>query len=78
MTSPNKYATVTFFFQLCLFNEATDPGLDHIRHITSVCVVFCMIMYSFAAVIKRMPPLMFNDTAITDLHSNTFFKLRVH
>ena len=40
----------------------------------SVLVVFVVIfvhMYSFAGLIRRMPPPTFSDTAITDRHSDT-------
>ena len=44
-----------------------------------VYVVFCMHMYSYAGLIRRMPPPMFSDTAITDHHSDTtIFQLRAH
>ena len=44
-----------------------------------VFVVFCMHMYSFASLIRRMPPPTFCDTAITDRHSETtIFQLRAH
>ena len=43
-----------------------------------VFVVFCVHMYSIAG-IRRMPPPMFSDTAITDCHSvTTIFQLRAH
>ena len=36
-------------------------------------------IYSFAGVIRRMPPPTFSDTAITDRHSDTtIFQLRAH
>ena len=41
-------------------------------------VVFCVHMHSFAGLIRRTPPPMFSDTAITDRHSDTtIFQLRV-
>ena len=44
-----------------------------------VFVVFCVHMYSFARLIRRTPPPTFNDTAITDPHSDTtIFQLRAH
>ena len=44
-----------------------------------VFVVFCVHMYSFAGLIRRTPPPMFSDTAITDRHSDTtIFQLRAH
>ena len=44
-----------------------------------VFVVFCVHMHSFAGLIRRMPPPTFNDTAITDRHSDTtIFQLRAH
>ena len=44
-----------------------------------VFVVFCMHMHSFAGLIRRTPPPMFRDTAITDRHSDTtIFQLRAH
>ena len=46
-----------------------------------VLVVFCvhMHMHSFAGLIRRTPPPTFNDTAITDRHSDTtIFQLRAH
>ena len=47
----------------------------HTRRRASVLVgvVFCMQMYSFAGLIRRMPPPMFSGTAITDRHSDTLF-----
>ena len=42
-----------------------------------VFVVFCVHMHSFADLIRRTPPPMFSDTAITDRHSDTtIFQLR--
>ena len=42
-------------------------------------LVFCVYMHSFAGLIRRMPPPMFSDTAITDCHSyTTIFQLRAH
>ena len=42
-----------------------------------VFVVFCLHMHSFAALIRRMPPPTFSDTAITDRHSDTtIFQIR--
>ena len=38
-----------------------------------VFVVFCVHVYSFAGLIKRTPLPTFNDTAITDRHSDTTF-----
>ena len=49
------------------------------RHasILVVFVVFCVHMYSFAGLIGRTPLPMFNNTAITDPHSDTtIFQLR--
>ena len=44
-----------------------------------VFVVFCVHVYSFAGLIRRTPPPMFSDTAITDRHSDTtIFQLRAH
>ena len=44
-----------------------------------VFVVFCVLMYSFAGLIRRTPPPTFCDTAITDRHSDTtIFQLRAH
>ena len=44
-----------------------------------VFVVFCVHMHSFAGLIRRTPPPMFSDTAITDRHSDTtIFQLRAH
>ena len=44
-----------------------------------VFVVFCMHMYSFAGLIRRTPPPMFSNTAITYRHSDTtIFQLRAH
>ena len=44
-----------------------------------VFVVFCVHMCSFADLIRRTPPPMFSDTAITDRHSDTTnFQLRAH
>ena len=44
-----------------------------------VFVVFCVHMHSFAGLIRRTPPPVFSDTAITDRHSDTtIFQLRAH
>ena len=44
-----------------------------------VFVVFCVLMYSFAGLIRRTPPPTFSDTSITDRHSDTtIFQLRAH
>ena len=44
-----------------------------------VFVVFCVLMHSFAGLIRRTPPPTFNDTVITDHHSDTtIFQLRAH
>ena len=44
-----------------------------------VYVVFCVLVYSFAGLIRRTPPPTFSDTAITDRHSDTtIFQLRAH
>ena len=44
-----------------------------------VFVVFCVQMYSFAGLIRRTPPPMFSDTAITERHPDTtIFQLRAH
>ena len=51
------------------------------RHVSIlvVFVVFCVHMYSFAGLIRRMPPPTFSDTAITNRHSAiTIFQLRTH
>ena len=50
---------------------------NHIRHITSVCVVFYVYMYSFAGLIWRTPLPTFNDTSITDRHPDNIFQLKV-
>ena len=54
----------------------------HTRRRASVLIVFvmfCVHMYSFAGLIRRTPPPTFNDTAITDRHSDTtIFQLRAH
>ena len=54
----------------------------HTRRRVSVLVVsavFCVHMYSFAGLIRRTPPPTFNNTAITDRHSDTtIFQLRAH
>ena len=54
----------------------------HTRRGASVPVVFvvvCVHMYSFAGLIRRTPPPMFSDTAITDPHSDTpILQLRAH
>ena len=44
-----------------------------------VFVVFCVHKYSFAGLIRRTPPPLFCDTAITDRHTDaTIFQLRTH
>ena len=44
-----------------------------------VFVVFCVHVYSFACLIRRTPPPTFNDTAVTDRHSDTtILQLRAH
>ena len=46
---------------------------------SSLFVVFCTHMYSFAGLIRQMPLPTFSDTAITDRHSDTtIFQLRAH
>ena len=53
----------------------------HTRRSVSVLVfvVLCVHMYSFAGLIRLMPPPTFSDTAITDRHSDTtIFQLRAH
>ena len=56
--------------------SGTEP-LPHtpgaLRPSSFVFVVFCVHVYSFAGLIKWMPPPMFSDTAITDRHSDTTF-----
>ena len=55
------------------WHSGTEP-LPH-----CVRLVFCVHMYSFAGLIRRTPPPMFSDTAITDRHSDTtIFQLRAH
>ena len=36
-----------------------------------VFVVFCVHVFSFVCLIRRMPPPTFSDTAVTDSHSDT-------
>ena len=78
ISSVNLFAVILekFFvclFQLCLFNEATVPGYE------TICVLFCVHIYSFAALISQTPPPKFSDTVITNHHSDTtFFQLRAH
>ena len=44
-----------------------------------VFVLFSVHMHGFAGLIRRKPPPTFNDTAITDRHSDTtIFQLRAH
>ena len=44
-----------------------------------VFVVFCVQLYSFSGLIRRTPPPMFSDTAITERHPDTtIFQLRAH
>ena len=44
-----------------------------------VFVVFCVHINNFAGLIRRTPPLMFSNTAITDRHSDTtIVQLRAH
>ena len=53
----------------------------HTRRRASVLVFvfFCVHMHSFAGLIRRTPPPMFSDPAITDYHSDTtIFQLRAH
>ena len=54
----------------------------HTRHRASALVVYvvlCMLVYSFAGLIRRTPSPTFSDTAITDHHSDTTsFQLRAH
>ena len=54
----------------------------HTRRHASVLVVFVVFfvyMYSFSGLIRRTPPPTFNDTAITNRHSDTtIFQLRAH
>ena len=61
--------------------SGTEP-LPDTRRRASVLVVFvvvCVLMHSFAGLIRRTPPPTFSDTAITDRHSDTtIFQLRAH
>ena len=60
--------------------SSTEP-LQHAqrRAVLVVFGVFCVHMHSFAGLIRRTPPPMFSDTAITDRHSDiTIFQLRAH
>ena len=51
----------------------------HLASILVVFVVFCMHMHIFSGLIRRTPPSTFNDTAVTDHHSDTtVFQLRAH
>ena len=80
---------------VCVYSNSRNyvPGVaqwygtfaTHIRLRASVLVVFavfCVHMHSFASLIRRTPPPMFSDTAITaitDSHSDTtIFQLRAH
>ena len=77
---------------VCVYSNSRNdvPGVAqrygtiaaHTRHRASVLVVFvvfCVHMYSFAGLIRRMPLPTFSDTAITDHHSDTtIFQLRAH
>ena len=45
-------------------------------HITSVCVVLCVHMYSFAGSIRRRPQPTFSDTTITDRQSDSLLPAR--
>ena len=58
------------------------PIAIHTRRCASVLVVyvvFCVHVYSFAGLIRRMPPPTFSDTAITGRHSDTtILQLRAH
>ena len=46
---------------------------------SSLCLLFCVHMHSFAGLIRRTPPPTLSDTAITDRHSDTtIFQLRAH
>ena len=52
----------------------------HTRRCASVRIVFVVFcVHIFACLIRRMPPPTFNDTAITNPHSNTtIYQLRAH
>ena len=79
-------------FQSCVyFNSRIDvPRMAqryvtiaaHTRRRASVLlmfVVFCVQVYSLISLIRWTPPPTFNDTAITDRHSDTtIFQLRAH
>ena len=51
------------------FNKTTVPEVqNHNRHITSVCIVCCMLMLSCASLIRQKPPVTFRNTAIICYH----------
>ena len=92
-TKTNDYphkGYLTFSMCVCSNSRNDVPGeaqrygtiAAHTRRRASVLVVFvvfCVHMYSFAGLIRRTPPPTFNDTAITDRHSDTtIFQLRAH
>ena len=67
------------YFFVCLSQMRLCPRVrNHTRHITSVCVVFCVQMYSFAGLIRRALPSTFSGTAIIDRHSDTTFSSTEH
>ena len=51
---------------------------NHIRNTISVCVVFCVYMYSFVGLIRWTPPPTFSDTTIINRHSDTTFSCSKH
>ena len=78
-----------FCWHLCVYSNSRNdvPRVAqwygtiaaHTRRHASVPVVFCVHVYSFAGLIRRMPPPTFRDTAVTYRHSGTsIFQLRAH
>ena len=72
--SPSFFRSHCLFVSVVIVQRGHRPWVrNHIRHITSVYVVFCVHMYSFAGLIRRTPPPTFSDTAITDRYSDCTF-----
>ena len=83
---------ITMCVYVCVYSNSRNDGprvaqrygtiAAHTRRRASVhvvLVVFCVHMYSFVGLIRRTPPPLFSDTAITDRHSDTTnFQLRAH
>ena len=86
MSSRDKMTMSVRVFQFLLRRSPSGSEVQSLAahtwrraSILVVFVVFSVLMHSFAGLIRRMPPQMFSDTAITDRHSDTtIVQLRAH